>query len=116
MDPHRRSRLSPKAYRDEKDVIGDFLDERCVLGAGEQVTKSRLYEKYVDWSQGSKERPLAKITFGKTLGPSGNRPRRREDQWRRTAILEGNRTEIRRPPAEVRAIHVAKKELDGEPT
>jgi putative DNA primase/helicase len=56
-----------QAYRDEMDVLADFIDEWCVSGQGEQVSKSRLYEAYVDWAERAKERPLTKINFGKTL-------------------------------------------------
>ena len=56
-----------QAYRDEMDVLGDFLDERCVVAAGAMVTKRDLYLAYVDWAENSSEQPLRKINFGKTL-------------------------------------------------
>jgi putative DNA primase/helicase len=56
-----------RAYRDDMDVLGDFIGDCCEVVPDEQVTKSRLYEAYVDWAERAKERPLTKINFGKTL-------------------------------------------------
>ena len=56
-----------QAYREDMDVLGDFVDEYCEVGVGEQVTKSRLYEAYVHWAGKTQEKPLSKIGFGKLL-------------------------------------------------
>ena len=56
-----------QAYRDDMDVLGDFVTEYCEVGVGEQVTKTRLYQAYVNWTGKTQEKPLSQIAFGKLL-------------------------------------------------
>ena len=56
-----------QAYRDEMDVLGDFINECCMVGVSEVVKKADLYETYVVWAEKAKEKPVTKITFGKIL-------------------------------------------------
>ena len=56
-----------QAYRDEMDVLGDFIDECCMVGVGEVVKKRDLYETYVAWADKAKEKPTSKIAFGRII-------------------------------------------------
>ena len=67
LAPPTEVEAATQAYREEMDVLADFIDERCVVGIGEMATKSVLYQAYVDWTQTAKERPYNKISFGRML-------------------------------------------------
>lgn len=58
-------------YKDEQDIIGEFLSDCCVLQDGAQVTKPDLYAAYLSWCEEAKEKPLTKRTFGSKLQERG---------------------------------------------
>ena len=58
---------STAAYRTDMDVLGDFVRDRCVLGATEEVRKKDLYQAYVKWCDDTGERPMAHRTFSRRL-------------------------------------------------
>lgn len=54
---------STDAYRREMDLLGDFLDECCVIGRDFRVTSGDLYAKYKTWSENGGINPMAQRTF-----------------------------------------------------
>ena len=58
-------------YRQEMDVLRDFLDERCVLNPGTKAPVGELYQSYKDWAEKSGEHPLTKRAFGERLRERG---------------------------------------------
>jgi P4 family phage/plasmid primase-like protien len=58
-------------YRDEQDVLADFLDERCVVGAGIQALVADLYNSYKDWCERSGEKAETKNRLGRRLSERG---------------------------------------------
>jgi phage/plasmid-associated DNA primase len=40
-----------KQYRNDEDLIGDFLNEHVVDASGEETAKSEMFERYRDWAQ-----------------------------------------------------------------
>lgn len=42
-------RNATASYREEMDVLGDFVDGRCFLGPEERVTAKELYDAYTAW-------------------------------------------------------------------
>lgn len=54
-------------YRNESDIIGTFLDERCVLGASMIVRGQQLYDAYSEWSKAGNLRPLTNPRFARAL-------------------------------------------------
>jgi len=69
-------------YREEMDVINDFICDRCIVDLNKEVTVADLYDAYLKWSEGNREQPLAKKTFGSRIfergfdqyqKPTGNR-------------------------------------------
>lgn len=38
-----------EAYKKEEDIIGDFIDECCVIGDGFSVGATKVYERFVEW-------------------------------------------------------------------
>ena len=58
-------------YREEMDVLGVFIADRCRVGVTLGNRASALYEDYTSWSQRTGERPLSKRSFGLRLGERG---------------------------------------------
>jgi putative DNA primase/helicase len=59
-----------REYREEEDVLGAFLADRCVVGEG-QVAPSDLRDAYDDYCRDLGERPLAASVLGKQLTRRG---------------------------------------------
>lgn len=60
------------AYREESDVLKEFLDECCTIDEIAQAAKADLFEAYVNWSKESGERYiLNKTKFGAALKQRG---------------------------------------------
>jgi len=60
-----------KEYRDEMDVIGDFVDGRCVLSETATGTAKELYESYESWCDDNGEKTISKKLFGMKLSERG---------------------------------------------
>jgi len=58
-------------YREEMDLIGEFINECCVVSNTEETSAKQLYEKYCKWSEANGEKPIAKRTFGTRLTERG---------------------------------------------
>lgn len=70
-------------YREESDLIGQFIEENCIVGEGKSVEASELYQAFRDWqmSQGV-NKPWIQITFGRAMAERpgitrGRRPKNR---------------------------------------
>lgn len=55
------------AYRDEQDVIGAFLAERCIVGANCRVKAGFLFAEFKQWAESAGERPMSVRTFGEEM-------------------------------------------------
>ena len=55
------------AYREESDVLADFLGSACVQAPGKAVASRDLYAAYTQWCEANGEQPLAQRTLGSTL-------------------------------------------------
>ncbi len=58
-------------YRDEMDVLGAFIEDRCVEEEGTRSTATVLYDAYQLWAKDSGERVLPKRNFGQRLEERG---------------------------------------------
>jgi len=54
-------------YRDEMDILVDFLDDCCRITPMRQVTKTELYDAYENWCRDNKEEPMRKETLTRKL-------------------------------------------------
>ena len=61
------------SYREEMDVIADFLKDCCVMTPNAVATKGESYVAYTKWCEGAGERALAKRVFGKRIRERGIR-------------------------------------------
>jgi putative DNA primase/helicase len=60
------------AYREEQDLLGQFLDDECVVEKDGTCTKGELYIDYREWCSLNGQRyPLTKTNFGRALRERG---------------------------------------------
>lgn len=59
----RQVMVSTDEYRSEQDVLGQFIDEACEIGAGESVGNGELYASYVAWSKANGHMPFSHTAF-----------------------------------------------------
>jgi putative DNA primase/helicase len=69
-------RAATDAYRRDMDVIGDFITERCLVAAGEEITSKELYDAYTGWARDDGEKVLSAKSFGLYLQERGIQPHR----------------------------------------
>jgi len=60
-------KASTQEYRDEEDVIGQFLADECVVTPKARVSAKDLYHAYAEWSDHGGMTPLNQINFGKRI-------------------------------------------------
>ena len=77
-------------YRDEMDVVGDFIAECCVVDPAATVPSATLYSAYEVWCAGDGERAVSKQEFGMRLGERGCTPCRvnKVRAWRGLALTD----------------------------
>jgi putative DNA primase/helicase len=63
-------------YREEMDVIGEFIDECCEISPDAQATAAALYDRYLKWCKMREEKPMSQKQFGGKLGERGFRSER----------------------------------------
>jgi putative DNA primase/helicase len=61
------------AYREESDVLGEFLAEQCLQKPELQVPAANLYARYQEWIKASGEAELSQKAFGARLRERGLR-------------------------------------------
>jgi putative DNA primase/helicase len=59
------------AYRDEQDVLGGFIRDRCVVQPWAKVLARDLYRAYTEWCGENGEHPMAQRNFGMRLSERG---------------------------------------------
>ena len=67
LNPPETVKAATESYREENDIIGEFLNEMCVKGEGFEVKAGELYSEYVKWCEDSGHRYKNKTTFGKDI-------------------------------------------------
>lgn len=72
-------RQATDRYRAEEDILGDFLQECCLLDSAYQAPATELYGRYRQWAaeQGAADRDMLNQTrFGKELAARGHEKER----------------------------------------
>jgi len=57
MEPEEVT-IETAVYRSEMDILGDFLDDCCIVEKAGKVTHSILYQAYGEWCHQSDEEPI----------------------------------------------------------
>jgi len=65
-----------ETYRQEMDVIGDFIAERCEMSPNARVMTSEMYRAYADWSTIHHERAITAQAFKSVLSSRGIQAKR----------------------------------------
>jgi len=63
-------------YREQQDILHDFLTESCLVKSSEVVEQATLYKQYKDWTEENEANPIGKTTFGNRLKEKGIKPSR----------------------------------------
>jgi putative DNA primase/helicase len=67
LNPPSAVTAAVQAYREEEDLVGRFIAERCVVASDERVRAGDLYGAYKEWSDEGRLRPLSNPTFSKRI-------------------------------------------------
>jgi putative DNA primase/helicase len=59
------------AYRDEQDIVGEWIAERCQQGEAFQVKKEEAYSCYQSWAKTNGHHPMAQKRLTRRLGDRG---------------------------------------------
>jgi putative DNA primase/helicase len=71
LNPPEEVKAATSAYRQDVDLIGQFLSDRCEIEPGEKVQSSVLYGAYKDWAMSSGYRPMDTRKFAGQLKGRG---------------------------------------------
>ncbi len=61
-------------YRQDQDILAEFLDASCTIGDGLHVGAGELYAEYFAWAERDGQKPVHKRTFGAKLRGRGFQP------------------------------------------
>lgn len=85
-------------YREESDLLGQFIADECVTGPGYTETSTELYRSYVEWCKDNGVQPLGKRTLGMRMQERGLVVHRGTGGVRRWQGLKlGHPVEVSRP-------------------
>ena len=74
-------------YRQEQDVLGGFIAERCVVREGISAAASGLYKEYQDWCTENGHSPYSQTSFGIKLSERGFvREKKGTITWRKIGL------------------------------
>jgi putative DNA primase/helicase len=67
------------SYRADMDVLGEFIEDRCTIGAQFTARASDLYHSYTQWCEARGEHKNTQTKFGARLAERGFRKGRGAD-------------------------------------
>lgn len=65
-------------YREDQDVLGDFILEICEIGPGYQCTATEIYQAYTQWCAFNDEKAWKQKSFGMAMGERFKKTRDRK--------------------------------------
>ena len=94
LNPPVEVLAATEGYRQEMDVLGDFLAECCVQESDATATLTELHDAYGKWCERTRESPLKQRAFGNALSERGFKPdRTRQSRFRRGLRLQAGVTQ-----------------------
>jgi len=69
-------RTATENYRDEMDVLNDFINDCCILHENAKVKSKDLYDEYIEWCERNGEKALSKRGFALKLKEKNFMPAR----------------------------------------
>jgi putative DNA primase/helicase len=74
--------LATEEYRGDMDILGDFLEERCLISEHVRARNAELYGDYEKWSEQERRHAVTQKTFSMRLQERGFRTKRtRQGRW-----------------------------------
>ena len=67
LNPPEAVKAATKEYREAEDVIGQFIEEKCVLGPTCQVKAGDLFKSYQEWAEGLGLKSMNGTKFGNEI-------------------------------------------------
>ncbi len=67
LQPPEAVRAATLEYRQDEDIIGHFLQDRCIEGASYKVRSAELYEAYQGWCKANGHHAMTGTRFGKEM-------------------------------------------------
>lgn len=67
LRPPETVKAATKAFQEEEDLIGQFIEERCRLSVGSRVTAGDLYKAYREWCEANGLYAVSATKFGTRL-------------------------------------------------
>lgn len=68
LNPPESIRQATKEYRQEQNVLGHFIEDRCVQGDNSWVSKGILYDAYKPWAERMGEFIMPMAEFNERIG------------------------------------------------
>ena len=65
-------RLANDAYRNDQDIIGEWISDHCIVSAGAATDKGTIYKAYRAWAQSHGHKPLAQSRLTRKLSERGH--------------------------------------------
>jgi len=56
-----------QTYRDNEDLLHDFIDEVCLIKTSEKILVAELYKAYAKWAEDNDIKPVGKKTFNNLM-------------------------------------------------
>lgn len=69
-------RTATQEYREESDILADFIANYCILDEELRISAKDLYSGYRSWCEANEEQPVKQRTFGLRLSERGLEKRR----------------------------------------
>ena len=67
LQPPARVTLATDEYREEMDVLAEFMEEQCIIGIGQRVALKDLYLAYAAWCDELNQRPQNYRLFNRQM-------------------------------------------------
>ena len=67
LNPPPEVQSAVREYRSEMDVLGQWLEARCEIGADREARASDLYRSYRYWAETNGFHPMSNTSFGRKL-------------------------------------------------
>jgi putative DNA primase/helicase len=71
LEPSEDVAAATDAYREEEDVLGAFIADRCLVGDEYSITAGALYAAWEAWAKANGEKPGTSNSFGRKLTDAG---------------------------------------------
>lgn len=71
LDPPHAVMQAVAEYRSEQNIIGCFIEERCIRDPQSTIRSRELYTAFRGWEEEAGERPISEKKFGTKLSDMG---------------------------------------------